>query len=251
MKVIALRTPRLSSNSGTIYEVLDNALPHLEEGSVIAITSKIISICEGNVVPKTETDKQQLVEQHSDLYLSAKLSKYGHQFTITNNTLIPMAGVDESNGEGNYILWPRDAQKSANDIRTYLAEKYELKKIGVLITDSTCQPLRKGTLGIALAHSGFLALRNYIGKPDLFGRPFGVTEANISGGLAATAVLAMGEGAEQTPLCLISDLTSIDFQSRVPTPQELAQISISLEDDLFAQFLKAADWEKGNRSHPR
>ena len=31
-----------------------------------------------------------------------------------------MAGIDESNGDGNYVLWPKDLQNSANTIRDIL-----------------------------------------------------------------------------------------------------------------------------------
>ncbi len=248
MNITAIKTPKITIQSGSIYDIIDGSLPHVHEDSVIAVTSKIVSICEGSVISYSEIDKEELVVKESNLYLPASLSKYGHHFTITNNTLIPMAGVDESNGEGYYILWPRDAQKTANNLRKHLIEKHGLKNLGIVITDSTCQPLRRGTTGISLAHSGFKALRNYIGKPDLFDRPFGVTQANIAGGLAAAAVLAMGEGTEQTPICIISDLESIDFNQNDPAPEELAEITISLDEDLFAPFLTAVNWKQGERS---
>jgi len=248
MNITAIKTPKLVAGSASIYEVLDNVLPTIAEGSIIAVTSKIVSICEGNVLAYADADKEELIERESDRYLPATLSAYGFHFTITNNTLIPMAGIDESNGDGHYILWPRDAQKSANDIRKYLADKYGLRELGVIITDSTCRPLRWGTSGIALAHSGFKALKSYVGTPDLFGRPFGVTQADISGGLAAAAVLAMGEGTEQTPLCVLSDLSSIVFQSDDPTEAELAATIITLEEDVFAPFLTAVEWQKGKRN---
>ena len=247
MKVTAVKTPKITAKTGSIFNVLDAALPTFQEGSVIAITSKIVSICEGNTVPYFQANKEDLAKKEADLYLSAKLSKYCHHFTITNNTLIAMAGIDESNGEGYYILWPKNAQKTANDIRNYLAEKHKLKNIGIIITDSTCQPLRRGTTGIALAHSGFSALNDYIGKPDLFGRPFGVTQANISGGLAATAVLAMGEGAEQTPICVLADLPNVNFLQHDPSHEELATTEVTLEDDLFAPFLMSVNWHQGGK----
>ncbi|MDL2363027.1 MAG: coenzyme F420-0:L-glutamate ligase [Patescibacteria group bacterium] len=249
MKIISVETPPIVNDGTTIFQVLENALPIIEEGSIVAVTSKIVSICEGRIVPVEEIDKKELVIQQSDLYLPDTLSNYGFQFTVTNNTLIPMAGIDESNGEGYYILWPKDPQASANQIRKYLKELHSLQNVGVVITDSTCQPLRRGTTGISLAHSGFLALRNYIGEPDIFGRPLGVTQANIAGGLAAASVLAMGEGAEQTPLCVMTDLTTIVFQDHDPTQDELAETRISLQEDLFAPILAAVDWSKGKRSN--
>lgn len=247
MKVAPVKTPRILAKKKNILEVIDAALPRLQEGSIIAVTSKIVAICEGSVMPKDALSKSELVKNASEIYLPAALSKYGHNFTITRNTLIPNAGIDESNGEGYYILWPRDAQKTANKIREHLAKKHGLKNIGVVITDSTCQPMRRGTQGISLAHSGFVALNNYVGKPDLFGRPMTVTQSNIAGGLAATAVLAMGEGAEQTPLCVITDVPFVMFQGRNPTARELNEARISLEDDLFAPFLTAVKWQSGTK----
>jgi F420-0:gamma-glutamyl ligase len=156
-----------------------------------------------------------------------------------------MAGIDESNGDGYYILWPKDSQQSANAIREYLVQKFGVRDVGVVITDSTSQPLRRGTCGIALAHSGFAALRDYMDQPDIFGRRMHVTHANITGGVAAAAVLAMGEGNEQTPLALLRDLPVVEFQARNPTADELAMTTLSLEDDLFAPFLTAVDWLPG------
>jgi F420-0:gamma-glutamyl ligase len=247
MQVTAIKTPIVTAGAFTIFEVLDDALPNLENGCIVAVTSKIVSICEGSIVPHDYIDKEQLVVQESSLYLPATESKYGHHFTVTNNTVISMAGIDESNGEGYYILWPRDAQATANNIRRYLADKHGLTSIGVLITDSTCQPLRRGTTGIALAHSGFAALRDYVGTPDLFGRPFAVIQANVAGGVAAAAVLAMGEGSEQTPLAVLSDLPSIAFQQSDPTAEDLAESTVILEEDLFAPFLTAVKWERGDK----
>jgi putative folate metabolism gamma-glutamate ligase len=251
MNITPIKTPKLTVGVADLYEVLDDALPDLYDSDIVAITSKVVSICEGAVVPLAGTDKEALIIQESDKYLPSKLSKYGHHFTVTNHTLISVAGIDESNGDDYYILWPRDAQKTANDIRKYLAKKHGLTRLGVIITDSTCQPLRRGTTGIDLAHSGFLALKNYVGSPDLFGRPLAVTYANIACGIAAAAVLVMGEGAEQTPLCIVSDVPAIVFQERDPSLQELAEKTISLNEDLFEPFLSAVPWRDGKRGTTR
>lgn len=245
MIITALRTDRVSPGSVTLLELLDEHVSELPDYSVLAITSKIVSLCEGSVVPADETSRQELVKARSQYYVPAELSRYGFHYTITNNTLIPMCGIDLSNGDGHYVLWPKDSQATANLARAHLAKKFSRTHIGVVITDSTSQPLRRGTSGIALAHSGFKALRDYVGTDDLFGRPYNVTQANISGGLAAAAVLAMGEGNERTPLCVISGLDAVEFQDHDPTAAELADIRITLQDDLFAPFLTAVDWQKG------
>lgn len=247
MIITPIKTARLTANSTTLLKLLDEVIADVPERSVLAITSKIVSLCEGSVIPFEQTDKEKLVVDESDYYLPAALSKYGHHFTITNNTLIPMAGADESNGGDMYVLWPRNAQKTANEVREYIQQKYGLKEFGVIITDSTSHPLRRGAIGIALAHSGFRALNNYVGKPDLFGRPFAVSQADIAGGLAAATVLQMGEGSESTPMAVVSDVPFITFQDRNPNDEELADMYVSLEEDLFAPFLANVQWQKGKR----
>jgi F420-0:gamma-glutamyl ligase len=109
--------------------------------------------------------------------------------------------------------------------------------------------MRRGTNGIMLGYSGFRALNDYVGRPDLFGRPFTVSQADVAGGLAAAAVVQMGEGDEQTPIAILTELPFIQFQDRDPTAEELATVIISLEEDLFAPFLTSVQWSKGTR-HP-
>lgn len=105
--------------------------------------------------------------------------------------------------------------------------------------------MRRGTMGITLAYCGFKALKNYIGKPDLFGKPFSVSQADIAGGLTAAAVLQMGEGTERTPIAVITDVPFVEFQDREPSTEELTETTIPLEDDLFAPFLQNVPWQKG------
>lgn len=245
MFVTGIKTKRISSGSVSLLALLDEAIPELNEGSVVAITSKIVSLCQGNTVSFGSIPKDELLAREADLYLPKAFSKYGYHFSIKNHTIISMAGIDESNGGEHYVLWPKDAQSTANQVREYLKRRFGLTDVGILITDSACRPLRRGASGIMLAHSGFAALNNYIGQPDLFGRPFSVSQADIAGGLAASAVLQMGEGSEQTPIAILTDLPSVRFQDRNPTPEELREIHVSLEDDLFAPFLTSADWQRG------
>lgn len=245
MIVRGIQTDKILPGGPTIFEVLDKAITKLKERSVVAITSKVISICEGRVVPIVSIDKEELIKSEADYYLSTVSSKYGISFSITKNTLIPMAGIDESNGNGNYILWPADPQQTANEIRQYLVKRFGLIKVGVIITDSTAMPLRYGTFGIVIAHSGFVSANDYRGKKDLFGRLFKVSISSVAGGLAAAAVLIMGEGDEATPIAVMEDLPFVQFQDRNPTKKELDDFYISMvKEDLFAPFLNNMPWQK-------
>ena len=245
MVVRPIKTDRIESGKQTIYEALDKHIESLSEGSILVVTSKIISLCEGRTVPVKESAKESLIRRESDYYMPEGSNRYGFQFTITKNTLIPDSGIDKSNAGGPYVLWPSDPQNTANDIRKYLRGRFKLAKVGVLITDSTCIPLRWGTIGIALAHSGFRPLRNYIGKPDLFGRPFKVSRAGVAGGLAAAAVVVMGEGDEQTPIAILEDLSFVEFQDNDPTRRDINELIVERKDDLYGPFLESVKWKRG------
>jgi F420-0:gamma-glutamyl ligase len=248
MVITTIKTPKVTSKSHTLPGLLDEALTAFEEKSIVAISSKIVSLCEGRVVPIDSTDKDDLIAQESDYYLPAEHSLHGHHFSIVRNTIVGSAGIDVSNGDDHYILWPHDPQKTANEVRKYLQERFLLQEVGVLIVDSISTPLRLGALGTAIGFSGFEAIRDYAGKEDLFGRPMKVEKADVIGGLAASAALAMGEGAEQTPLAVISDAQFIAFQDQDPSEEDLATLRLTFEDDLFGPFFKTAPWRKGKRT---
>ncbi len=258
----AIKTKKIVPDRESLLEILDRYVPRPSEGSVLAITSKIVSICEGSLAspfPKgrgplrgerfASEEKLALIKKHSQLYLKPN-NPYHISLTITRDLLVPTAGIDESNANGLYVLWPADPQQTANLVREHFVKKFKLEKFGVIITDSHTTPLRWGTTGFALAHSGFAALKNYIGKPDIFGRRLEVTKANVMDGLAAAAVVAMGEGKEQTPLAIISNLPFVEFQKRNPTPAELKKLKIDISKDLYTPLLQSAPWKKGGIAKP-
>jgi putative folate metabolism gamma-glutamate ligase len=249
MKVVSLKTHKITQEDRDIFKILDEYLPSMEDNSVLLVTSKIISICEGRIIKTDKIDKDRLTKREAEYYLPKNKSQFGFILTIKNSMLMPSAGIDESNANGYYILHPANSQKTANMIRKYLKRRFGNKKVGVIITDSRTIPLRWGTMGVALAHSGFSALNSYIGTPDIFGRKLKVTKANIMDGLAAAGVLVMGEGNEQTPLALISDIPFVKFKNSDPSNKELAGLKISRSNDLFAPLLTSVRWLK-NKPNP-
>ncbi len=245
MMVRAIKTHKITQDDEDILAVIDTYITEMPEGSVLAVTSKIVSLCEGQVVKKEGTDKQELVAREAELYLSPEENKYHFSLAVKQGILIPTAGIDESNAQGVYVLWPENAQETADGIREFLEKKFSLSRVGVVLTDSTTRPLRWGVTGIAVAHSGFSALNDFRGKPDIFGAPLKVTQVNVADGLAAAAVLSMGESNEQTPLAVVEDVPFVQFQNRNPTTEELSVLRISLEEDLYAPLLVKAPWKKG------
>lgn len=241
MKAIGYKTPKITE-SCDIVKVITSAIENVPDDSVIVVSSKIIAIAEGSVVSKS-VNKEALISEQAEYMIDPAQNKYHHHFTIKHHTLVGAAGIDDSNGGENHVLLPRDPQKSANYLRMKLSDEFNMP-VGVVVTDSVSLPLQRGASGIVLAHSGFEALKNYIGKPDLFGEAFKISMANRAQGIAATANLVMGEGTEQTPIVVVSDIPNFLLNNRDPTEVELKELYPDIEDDLFETFWRAVGWIK-------
>src|SRR5688572_1738930 len=244
MRVQPIKTHSIAPSERDLLAIVDRYVPELPERSVLAITSKIVAICEGRVCPIAGSDKRALIAEEAERYLAPD-PRYNVSLTIKHDMLIATAGIDESNADGYYVLWPSDAQRSANLLREHLARRFGRTELGVVITDSRTTPLRLGVTGVALAHSGFRALNDYVGKQDLFGRALRMTKVNVMDALATSAVLVMGEGSESTPLAVLEELPFVTFQPRSPSAEELRELRIALEDDLYAPLLTGVDWQRG------
>jgi dihydrofolate synthase / folylpolyglutamate synthase len=247
MIVRPIKTRLVTAKSCSLLDLIDEYITELPEKSVVAMAAKIVATCEGRVVPLGSVDKDELVAKESQQYMPSSLNRYGVTLAIARNRLVAAAGVDESNGNGHYVLWPVDPQKTVNEVRAHLSKKFGVKDLGVIITDSTTRPLQWGTTGVSIAYSGFEPLRSYVGEEDLFGRPFDYHKNSIQNGLAAAAVLVGGECTEQTPIVVLSELDFVEFVDRNPTEEELADQNIELEDDLYGLMLKDMPWQKGKQ----
>jgi len=243
MNIHAVKTHRIQ-NGESLSQILDRYIHKLKNGSVVAITSKIVSLCQGRVVSKqADPDfKKALIKQEADAVIDTVHNPYGIYLTLKNNILIPSAGIDESNGDNVYILYPENIQETALTAWSFLAEKHGIPNLGVIITDSHTMPLRRGVTGIALGWCGFKPLYSYIGKPDIYGNPLRVTQINLLDALATSAVLMMGEGSEQSPLAIIVNAPKIDFLDRAPIPEEESSVSIPIEEDLYRSLLLGQIW---------
>ena len=218
-----------------LLAALDESLPQLQERDIVLITSKVVAIHQGRCVPiKDIPDKDKLIEQEADAFLSRDMCPDRMiMLTLKQNTLIATAGIDESNVNGYYILWPTDIQKTAKILWDHLRTKHNIQNLGIIITDSHSVPLRLGVLGIAIGFFGFEPLLNHRGKSDLFGRIIGWSQTNIPDSLAAAAVLVMGESNEQTPVAVARDIPNITFTDRDCYQQWI----IEREKDIYAPLL--------------
>jgi len=238
MNITAIHTRPLSAPRDDLYELLRSQHLPLEEYSVLCVTSKVLAIHQGRTIKINEQDplqKDALIDKESDYALPRNLSPHGYvKHTITNGNLASSAGIDASNGNGYYILWPQHPSRAAKEIATMLKKKYQLNHLGVIITDSRSLPLRYGATGYALGAYGITPLYSYVGKPDVFDRPLKMEQANIVDSIATAGVLAMGEGDECTPLSVITGLSQKYFDDEAL----FDTCKVPLHDDIYYPFLK-------------
>jgi putative folate metabolism gamma-glutamate ligase len=247
MKVTTYKTKKIVPGD-KLFAVLDKYLPKLKERDVVVITSKIIAICQGQVVKNDgKITKEELMIKEADFYLPEEYVNYGIYMTIKNNFVVASAGIDESNGGGYFILWPENLQQTTNEIWEYLRKRNKIQNLGIVVSDSKIIPMRKGTSGVGLSWCGFKPLRDYIGKPDIFGHNLRVTKASLVDGIAASAVLNMGEGKEQTPIAVVSEISNIDFVDRLPNVEEVKEMSINPDEDVYGKIFSSVKWLKGGK----
>ena len=237
MQFIKIKTRPILPPQDDLYKILDQYLPPLQNGDVLVITSKILAIHQGRCVKiSPEVDKDKLILQEADGHIPrSRVPDQMVILTLKGNTLIPTSGIDESNGNGYYVLWPEKIQELCEEIWQYLKNKNNLEQLGIITTDSHTMPLRYGTVGTAIGFFGIEPLFDYRGKKDIFGRELKMTQASVVEGLAATAVMLMGEGAEQTPMLLFRGLNFVQF-----TDQDVyAKSVIPPELDIYKPLLDA------------
>ena len=232
IKFIPVKTKIISPPQDDIYPVFDKYLTRLKEKDIVFITSKIVAIHQGRTVLKTEVIKDKLIKEEADILIGSNKSKEAF-LTIKNNTFIPQAGIDESNGGDYYILWPNDPSAQAKEICEYLKKKFKRKLLGVVITDSHLMPFRWGTSGISIGFYGIDPLRDYRGKKDIFGRKMQMTQVNIVDSISAIAVLHMGEGSKKAPIVIARGLDFVKFINK----EKYKDFMIPKEEDVFGSII--------------
>lgn len=234
MELISLKTRTLRPPQDNLLNILDEILTDLREGDVVSITSKVVAIHEGRCVLINGTDKEALVTREADaLYYPDQNRK---PLTIVCQALISAAGIDESNGEGYYILLPQDAFKSAEEIHSHLRKRHEINDLGVIITDSHSLPFRYGAMSVAIGCWGFEPIESHIGRTDLFGRIIQYSKTNIPDSIAAATTLVTGECDESRPITIVRNVPNLVFTDTDPRPEFFVRPEDDIYRDLYRDF---------------
>jgi F420-0:gamma-glutamyl ligase len=233
LKTYKIKTIHIGDN---LFEHL-SCVDDLSENSVVAIATKIVSLCDGTVVDNTQ-DKLEIAKNLANKVHESKNYPFT-MLTIYKAKCLPNAGIDGSNADGNHwVLYPKEPFQSAKLIWEFLKNKYKIKNLGVVLTDSVSQPFRYGATGFAIAWWGFKPLINKIGSYDCFEKPLSVSQVNVVDALASASVLCMGEGNEHQPVVVISQIPQIEFSNANCSLQDLAvPENLDMYQELFEQFI--------------
>ncbi|MCW2654732.1 MAG: coenzyme gamma-glutamyl ligase [Mycobacterium sp.] len=176
---------------------LATAAPWLKDGDVVVVTSKVVSKCEGRVVPApADPDaRDELRRKLIDAEAVRVLARKGKTL-ITENTLglvQAAAGVDGSNvGSTELALLPADPDASAATLCMRLRDRLGVT-VAVVITDTMGRAWRNGQTDAAIGAAGLEVLHSYAGARDVHGNELSVTEVAVADEIAAAADLVKGK----------------------------------------------------------
>ena len=189
----------------------------IENGDVIVISSKFISISQGRVLKidktrvcnkakqiskKFNSDEKfvEIVFRESDNILGGVA---GFVMSSADGILAPNAGIDKSNSKGTeIILYPVEPYKFAEEVKRKIFLEFNLH-VGIIVVDSRLMPTRIGTTGVTIACAGLEPTRDLRGEKDLDGNPLKVTFQATADNLASIANHKMGEGNDLKPMSII------------------------------------------------
>ena len=204
------------SVAARFVEALSVARLRVKNGDVVAVASKVVSLSERNIVSLAKVQPTVLARrlgrrfgilpEFVQVVLDESDAVYGGVpgvlLTLKNGDAVANSGVDRKNAPGDSVIpWPGDPHHSAETIRRAISRRLG-KRVGVVIVDSRVTPLRLGTIGLAIACSGFPPVRDSRGTKDLYGRRALITLQALADGIAGAAHLLMGETREIIPFVL-------------------------------------------------
>jgi coenzyme F420-0:L-glutamate ligase len=246
MELFGITTPIIQPEDDLI-EILFSAISEkglsVESQDIIVVAETVVATAQ-NRVRKLSTvsispHAQELAERYEvDAHLVQIILEEADEIlggvphvllTIKDNTLMANAGIDRSNApSGHVVLLPSNPTETAWQIKNEL-EKKTGHELGIVIADSRTQPLRLGTVGLAVAIAGIEPIKDYRGHTDLFAYPLRITRSASADNLASAAQLLMGEADEQIPAVLIRG-APVTFTKRRVSSNEL---TISRQECLY------------------
>ena len=165
----------------------------LQDGDILAVTSKILSKAEGRMRPAA--DREEAITAETVRVVATRAHANGVTRIVENRLGIvsAAAGVDASNTpEGTVLLLPVDPDGSADRLRAELRRRSGVN-VAVVVTDTLGRPWRNGQTDVAIGVSGLVPLADLRGSVDSAGRRLSATVTAMADEVAAAADLVKGK----------------------------------------------------------
>jgi coenzyme F420-0:L-glutamate ligase/coenzyme F420-1:gamma-L-glutamate ligase len=172
-----------------LADIIGDLAGQLEEGDILAVTSKIVSKAEGRFV--LAADREQAITDETVRVVATRVHPGGVTRIVENRLgmVAAAAGVDASNTpEGTVLLLPQDPDASALRLRMALESRFGVR-LGVIITDTLGRAWREGQTDAAIGASGVRVLDDLRGSVDAQGRRLEVTIPATGDEIASAADL--------------------------------------------------------------
>lgn len=236
MEIIPIHLEKESSRFDIYDKITKNTQDiTIENCDILVISSKYLSISEGRIKKLDDViPSQNAIQMAKKFHINPKMMEliiresdeifgglYGFVLTSVHKILAPNAGIDKSNvPKDHVVLYPKHPYESIENLRNKFLINSG-KKIGIVLSDSRILPMRKGTVGVALACSGFEPVIDLKGTKDLFGNVLKFTSQNVADCLASIGTLVMGESDASTPVIILRGL-KIKFTNKPISSESLA-----------------------------
>lgn len=162
--------------------------PHVRDGDVVVITSKVVSKAEGRVVAG---DREAAIRAETVRLVARR----GPTSIVENHLGLVMAaaGIDASNvTPGMLVLLPVDPDASARRLREELHARVG-PNVAVLVSDTAGRAWRHGQTDIAIGCAGIAPLVSFEGRTDSYGNELAVTEPAVADEIAGIAEVVSGK----------------------------------------------------------
>ena len=218
-EVIAVENIPLIQNGDDLPLMISENI-QLQDRDIVIVASTVVAKAEGEIFRLEEvTAGEKALEIAARIgkdarFVQAVLSRSREVLvekpfmlvtTLAGHTCVN-AGVDESNIEDGFLLYPPENPDLS---AARLGERLETlsgKKLSVIVTDTNGRAFKIGQTGAAIGVYKIKPVKRWIGEKDLFGKVLEITEEAVVDELSGAANLLMGEGAGGIPVVVIRGL---------------------------------------------
>lgn len=219
--------------------IIGDAVGELQDGDILAVTSKIVSKAEGRLVEAA--DREDAITAETVRVVATR----GATRIVENKLGLVLAagGVDASNTpDGFVLLLPEDPDASARALASALRDRFGVR-VGVVITDTLGRPWREGQADAAIGAAGILVLDDLRGSSDANGRVLEATVGATADEIASAADLVKGKSGG-LPVAIVRGLGHLVGDLDLPGARSLVRSS---ENDMFRLGTREA-WDEGYRA---